>query len=113
MIIRIPRARDCVETTRLDGRAPGAPSFQIGEINMTERRTFIKKVSMMAIAATASTIGRQGRAQQVSNSTGTEQPKLAAPQNACDCHMHIYDAVRFPMPPSKRVPPSNATVADY
>ncbi len=80
---------------------------------MTARRTFIKKASMMAIAATASVIGRQGHAQQVSNSTGTEPPKLAAPQNACDCHMHIYDAARFPMPPSKRLPPSNATVADY
>ena len=80
---------------------------------MTARRTFIKKASMMAIAATASTIGRQGYGQQASNSTGTGRPKLAAPQNACDCHMHIYDAARFPMPPSKRVPPSNATVADY
>jgi len=80
---------------------------------MTERRTFIKKASMMAIAATASTIARPGHAQQVSNSTGTERPKLAAPQNACDCHMHIYDAARFPMPPSKRVPPSDATVAHY
>jgi predicted TIM-barrel fold metal-dependent hydrolase len=80
---------------------------------MTARRRFIKKASVMAIAATASVIGRQGHAQQVSNSSGTERPKLAAPENACDCHMHIYDAARFPMPPSKRVPPSNATVADY
>jgi len=23
-------------------------------------------------------------------------------ENACDCHMHIYDAARFPMPPSAR-----------
>jgi len=80
---------------------------------MTARRTFIKKASMMAIAATASTIGRQGHGQPVSNSTGTEAPRLRAPENACDCHMHIYDAARFPMPPSQRVPPSNATVADY
>ena len=27
--------------------------------------------------------------------------------------MHIYDAARFPMPPSARVPPSNAAVSDY
>jgi hypothetical protein len=79
---------------------------------MTTRRTFIKKASMMAIAATA--LGaRQGQAQQVSNSTGTESPKLKAPQNACDCHMHIYDHARFPMPPSTRLPPSDATVSDY
>jgi len=82
-------------------------------LNVNERRAFIKKASMVAIAATAAMIGRQGRAQQVSNSTGTEAPKGAAPQNACDCHMHIYDAARFPMPPSARVPPSNAAVADY
>ena len=68
---------------------------------------------MVAIAATASSIGRQSHAQPVSNSTGTEAPRLSAPENACDCHMHIYDAARFPMPPSQRVPPSNATVADY
>jgi len=23
-----------------------------------------------------------------------------APEGACDCHMHIYDPARFPMPPS-------------
>src|SRR6266699_3323311 len=68
---------------------------------------------MVAIAATASTIGRQSRGQQVSNSAGTEPPKLKAPEGACDCHMHIYDAARFPMPPSTRVPPSNATVSHY
>jgi len=83
------------------------------KLDVNERRTFIKKASMMAIAATASTIGRQGQAQPVSNSTGTESPKLRAPQNACDCHMHIYDPARFPMPPSTRVPPSDATVAHY
>ena len=80
---------------------------------MIARRTFIKRASMVAIAATASTIGRQSRGQQVSNSAGTEAPKLKAPEGACDCHMHIYDAARFPMPPSTRVPPSNATVSHY
>jgi predicted TIM-barrel fold metal-dependent hydrolase len=80
---------------------------------MTSRRVFIKGVSTAAIAAAASGIARSGRAQQVSNSTGTEPPKLKAPANACDCHMHIYDAARFPMPPSKRVPPSNAAVPQY
>ena len=50
---------------------------------------------------------------EVPNSSGTHRPKLSAPPNACDCHMHIYDPGRFPMQPSKRVPPSNATVEDY
>jgi predicted TIM-barrel fold metal-dependent hydrolase len=81
---------------------------------MSARRIFIKRASMVAIAATASAIGvRPSRAQQVPNSVGTEPPKLKPPADACDCHMHIYDAARFPMPPSKRLPPSNATVSDY
>ncbi|HMH19424.1 MAG TPA: amidohydrolase family protein [Burkholderiales bacterium] len=81
---------------------------------MTARRRFIKRASVVAIAATASAIGvRPSNAQQVPNSTGTEPPKLKAPANACDCHHHIYDAARFPMPPSPRQPPSNATVAEY
>src|SRR5258706_573547 len=80
---------------------------------MTARRTFIKRASMVAIAATASAIGRESHGQQVSNSTGAEPPKLRAPEGACDCHMHIYDPARFAMPPSKRVAPSNATVSHY
>src|SRR5260370_8313388 len=80
---------------------------------MMARRTFIKRASMVAIAATASAIGRQSHGQQVSNSAGTEPPKLRAPEGACDCHMHIYDPARFPMPPSPRVAPSNATASHY
>jgi predicted TIM-barrel fold metal-dependent hydrolase len=49
----------------------------------------------------------------VPNSSGTESPKLKAPANACDCHMHIYDPTRFPMVPSPRVPPTDAAVAQY
>src|SRR5438309_1293306 len=104
------------ETGGLDGRAPGAPSFAQaldGSLNMIARRTFIKGASMVAIAATASAVGRQGHAQPLSNSSGTESPKLKAPERACDCHMHIYDPARFAMPPSPRVAPSNATVSDY
>ena len=32
----------------------------------------------------------------IPNSAGTEPPKLEAPPGACDCHMRIYDAARFP-----------------
>jgi len=47
------------------------------------------------------------------NSAGTDRPKLAAPPNACDCHMHIYDAARFPPArPGSRMQ-ENAGVADY
>jgi D-galactarolactone isomerase len=61
---------------------------------MIARRTFIKRVSIgyggFAISA------GMGPAQQVPNSTGAEPAKLKAPAGACDCHHHIYDAVRFP-----------------
>lgn len=84
---------------------------------MVTRRSFIEGASKAALAATASGIfAREGRAQPVPNSSGTEPPKLRAPANACDCHHHIYDPARFPMPPSApgaRPAPSNGSVADY
>ena len=76
---------------------------------MISRRTFIKQASLAA----ASAVALPALAQQVSNSSGSGRPRLVAPANTTDCHMHIYDAARFPMPPSKRLPPSNATVAHY
>lgn len=45
----------------------------------------------------------------VPNSSGTAPPKLQAPPNAADCHIHIYDR-RFEPPVRK---PTNATVHDY
>lgn len=57
---------------------------------------------------------REAHAQGVvPNSTGTASPKLKAPANACDCHMHIYDPARFAMPPSQRIAPANAAVPQY
>jgi len=50
---------------------------------------------------------------QIPNSSGTARPKSQAPKDACDCHMHIYDAARFaPTRPSARMQPE-AAVADY
>jgi len=50
---------------------------------------------------------------QVPNSSGTAAPKLKLPAHACDCHMHIYDAARFPpLRPGARMQP-DAAVADY
>jgi D-galactarolactone isomerase len=82
---------------------------------MITRRNFIKGAAMAGLAATTSGISAgEGHAQPVPNSAGTAPPKLKAPANACDSHHHIYDAARFPMPPSKRRPaPSNSTVSDY
>ena len=75
---------------------------------MIARRTFIKNVSTLAIAAV-----RPCLAQQVSNSAGTGPPRLKAPANACDCHMHIYDPDRFPLTPNPKVAPTNAAVPQY
>ena len=52
-------------------------------------------------------------AQEIPNSSGTELPRFKAPANAADCHMHIYDPARFPMPPSPRVAPENAALPQY
>jgi len=50
---------------------------------------------------------------QVPNSSGTARPKLQAPPNACDCHMHIYDGERFPPSrPQARMQP-NARLQEY
>ena len=81
---------------------------------MIARRAFVKGGSMAAIVIAASGLRvEKSNAQQVTNSTGTAPPKLKAPANAADCHMHTYDPARFPMPPNPRVAPTNATVEDY
>ena len=74
------------------------------------RRTFLAGASA-AVAA-----GTPAQAQHtVPNSDGSEAPKLKAPANACDCHMHIYDGDRFP--PARPGPQSrmqsNAAVDQY
>lgn len=74
------------------------------------RRTFLA-----GSAALVSSITSAQAQHSVPNSTGSEAPKLKAPVNACDCHMHVYDGDRFP--PARPGPQSrmqsNATVADY
>ncbi len=47
--------------------------------------------------------------QAVPNSSGTEPPRLKVPEDAADCHIHIYDPC-FQPPVTK---PSNATMQDY
>ncbi|MFL6930135.1 MAG: twin-arginine translocation signal domain-containing protein, partial [Xanthobacteraceae bacterium] len=60
------------------------------------RRNFLKG-GIAALAATRALWTQETHAQNaVPNSSGTEAPKLKAPANACDCHMHVYDAERFP-----------------
>src|SRR5436305_10841025 len=74
------------------------------------RRTFLAGAGALAAS------GMTARAQHnVPNSSGSEAPKLKAPANACDCHMHIYDGERFP--PARPGPQSrmqnDAAVAQY
>ena len=79
----------------------------------TDRRGFMKAAGVIAVATAASSISVCGAgAQQVSYSGGTEAPKLKAPANACDCHMHIYNA-NYPVAPSATLKPPDALVADY
>src|SRR5437868_9943135 len=74
------------------------------------RRTFLAGAGALAAS------GMSAQAQHnVPNSSGSEAPKLKAPANACDCHMHIYDGERFP--PARPGPQSrmrsDAAVAQY
>jgi predicted TIM-barrel fold metal-dependent hydrolase len=83
------------------------------EDEMIARRTFVKHASMAALAAASGLSARRSRADEVPNSSGTAPAKLKAPAGACDCHHHIYDAVRFPPPqPGARIL-QNARVEEY
>jgi predicted TIM-barrel fold metal-dependent hydrolase len=75
------------------------------------RRRFLKAIGATVIVA-GELDATAGRAETVPWSTGTESPKLKAPPNACDCHMHIYDS-RFPAAPTAKLRPADATVDDY
>ena len=78
------------------------------------RRAFVRGAGLVALSATGMMQMSAGYGQiAVSNSTGTEPPRLKAPANAADCHMHIYNPAQFAMPPSPRVAPSNAAVDQY
>ena len=79
---------------------------------MLARREFLKGTAGVVAAAAAGLSVRPGHAQAVPFSAGTEPPKLKAPANACDCHMHIYDA-RFPIAPSATLKPADALPSDY
>jgi predicted TIM-barrel fold metal-dependent hydrolase len=80
------------------------------------RRRFLTGAGAAALAGTGALIAERAGAQQsgaVPNSSGTEAAKVKAPALACDCHHHIYDAVRFPpRKPGPRIIPE-ARVAEY
>ena len=80
-----------------------------------DRRTFLKEGGLVALAAATLRSSEEVHAQLiVPNSAGSDAPTLTAPPNACDCHHHIYDAVRFPQPPMATSPMlSKARVEEY
>ena len=75
------------------------------------RRGFLKAMGATFIVA-GGLDANVGHAESVPWSSGTESPKLKAPPNACDSHMHIYDS-RFPVAPNAKLRPPDATVDDY
>ena len=77
------------------------------------RRAFLQGAAGLAALGAAGIVStRAGQAQvEVPNSTGTEPPTIKVPALTCDCHQHIYDAVRFP-PVTPPVEP-NSRVEEY
>lgn len=77
------------------------------------RRTFLKTSALGLASLSPHVVMGGSSAVAVPNSTGTEPPQLKAPPGACDCHLHIYDAARFPgvLPGGLMVP--NARVEEY
>ena len=76
------------------------------------RRAFLIRIGATVMAAGGLHASMGQTPQQVPWSSGTEPPKLKAPPNACDCHMHIYDS-RFPVAPNAKLRPADATTDDY
>jgi D-galactarolactone isomerase len=76
------------------------------------RRSFLRAMGATVIVAGGFSASRGETQQAVPWSSGTEAPKLKAPPNACDCHMHIYDS-RFPVSAKAKLRPPDATVDAY
>jgi D-galactarolactone isomerase len=77
-------------------------------------QTFSSKWGFKILSAAGASEPQAGRAQEpVPNSSGTAAPRLKAPANACDCHMHVYDGERFPPPRPESRMQSNGRAADY
>jgi predicted TIM-barrel fold metal-dependent hydrolase len=83
------------------------------ETNGWSRREFVTVILGTIAGITSLGKGQAGEgAQAVPWSAGTELPRLKVPQNAVDCHHHIYDS-RFPVAPEATLLPADATVAHY
>jgi D-galactarolactone isomerase len=78
------------------------------------RRDVLKTLAGAAAAGALAVTERESRAQEAAAkwSSGTERPKLKAPPNAADCHLHIYDA-KYPAAANAVLHPPDALVDDY
>jgi predicted TIM-barrel fold metal-dependent hydrolase len=76
------------------------------------RRSFLRAMGATAMAAGGFSASSGETQQAVPWLSGAEPPKLKAPPNACDSHMHIYDS-RFPVAPNAKLRPPDATVDAY
>lgn len=77
------------------------------------RRSFV--VGAGASLAVLAGIGNAAESEEkwiIPHSSGNKPPRYKAPENACDCHMHIYDK-RFPASPHWKSRPTEANVSDY
>jgi predicted TIM-barrel fold metal-dependent hydrolase len=81
-------------------------------MSVIARRDFLTGMGATVMAASGFSGSRAEALQAVPWSSGIEPPKLKAPTNACDCHMHIYDS-RFPVAPNAKLRPADATVDAY
>ncbi|HEX8164785.1 MAG TPA: amidohydrolase family protein [Beijerinckiaceae bacterium] len=77
-----------------------------------DRRKVLQGLAAATLGTSVLDVSGASAQHQVPWSAGTEAPKLKAPANACDCHMHIYDA-RFPIAPSATLKPADAKADDY
>src|SRR5215470_1641054 len=79
------------------------------------RRAFLQATGLAALGAAGAFRPTESHAEEhmVPNSSGTAAPKLQAPADACDCHMHIYDGARFAPPRPQSRMQTNARVVDY
>ena len=81
--------------------------------NVIDRRMFVTGTAAALAGGLPHAHAQQPAQAAVPNSAGTEAPKLKAPADACDCHMHVYDPERFPAPrPGSRLQ-ANARAVDY
>ena len=81
---------------------------------MRQCADFREERGIAVLSTTGALEPQSGRPQEpVPNSSGTAAPRLKAPDNACDCHMHVYDGERFPPPRPESRMQSNGRAADY